>query len=353
MDQSNGMHERLLNVDPMLGYAQIARHYAERRIMHKVKIGFLAGAVVVAAVVGGVVGYEANGLAKQFEGIVGPANTKPKVSAAVKPDVVTETIQQLSCNAVLDFNVGTAASARQDYISGFSADETLPFSATYCNQGQGLQANTLVTKTAAGKVKDVKVYLPQYFMVNPALNFNDAAVMCSGLSSAATETQLNQARATYQQAISSHQTVNCNINEHTTGLGLASDQTAAAVIYAAQLGAQNAADTYFYSQKQEQAIDATIAKQVISEETKTYAVKPNQVQVVPPPYESPVQQLERDWLNNGKTIKESMRSVRFVDELGTTKLDESTYWGTDVSIGVPYLNPQQVSEVNGFISTNQ
>ncbi len=328
-------------------FGRVAYRHATRKVSRKLKALGATALLAIGAFAGYQVGHGSNGA---LGGGFGSA--KPKAEAAVKPNITTEAIQQISCNANIYFNVGATASAREYYVSGFSVSSTYPFEATFCAKGQGLEANTFITKTAAGKVKDVKVYLPQYFAVNPAMNFNDAGVYCSGLTAGATNKQINQAISNYNNEVKNGQIVSCGLNEHTTGLGLVSDGTAAETIFAAQSAAQNAADLSSYNQAQESSIDNTISKQVVAEDSKRYGISAKRVEVVIPPVESQLSQIKTDWNNNGKKIDGAMRYVKFTDVNNHTYLDETSYWGANITIGVPYLPPNVVSEANSYIAAH-
>ncbi len=346
------MRRKVIPVEQSPGYpeqvARVAYHYAERKIGRTLKTIGAVGLVAVGALVGFEIGHGSSGsLGSGF------GSTKPKAEAAVKPEITTEATQQISCNANIYFNVGAKASAREYYISGFSSDTVYPFKANFCNNGQGLGADTFVTRTAAGEVKEVKVDLPHYFAVNPAMNFNKAAVYCSGLSSDASEKQIKQAVQAWDNAVSHNKTVDCKLNDRATGLGIASDGTAAGVIYANQLAAQNAADMYWFNETQVNGMLDAIKQSAITEDVKKYHVSPGMVEVVTPPYVSPLNQLKIDWNNNGKTIDQAMKEVKFSD-VGdkTTVLEETTYWGVDVTVDVPYIPPKQVEEINNYIASN-
>ena len=346
------MRRKVIPVEQSPGYpeqvARVAYHYAERKIGRTLKTIGVVGLLGAGVLVGFEIGHGSSGsLGSGF------GSTKPKAEAAVKPDITTESIQQISCNANIFFNVGAKASASEYVISGFSSDTTYPFKASFCNNGQGLEADTFVTRTAAGKVKEVKVVLPHYFAVNPAMNFNKAAVYCSGLSSSASEKQIKQAVQAWDNAVSHNQTVDCKINDKATGLGLASDSTAAGVIYASQLAAQNAADMYWFNKDQVNGMLTTIKNTAISEDAQQYNVSPDMVNVEMPSYVSALSQLETDWNNNGKTIDEAMKEVKFSDVGNeTTVLEETTYWGVGVTVDVPYIPPKQVKEINNYIASN-
>jgi hypothetical protein len=271
-------------------------------------------------------------------------STPPKAQAEAVQKESRATTDRITCSDNISFDIGSHASSTEYWFSGFSVRHLYGDRALECNP-DGFYVPVERTFNKNGVVTKAVVSEVSYAPFNTGVDFNNP-VICMNLSDTATNAQIEAATKLYYKEKKTGHPVDCNFGEETTGMGVASANTAAADTVAAMMYAQDAGALSPIPKQVDQKIirDAT----ALTREEEQARYPDAKIVIKKPKPASEFSQIEASWDTQGSDIKQALLSYHFENNGGKTELAmTSAYDGIHGGIGFPKtLSEKQIDELN-------
>lgn len=277
------------------------------------------------------------------------SNTPPIAQAAVNSQTYQAFTTDIRCADEISVDVGVTDHSRFAWISGYEENHIYPVRFLECGT-DGYQVSGVKKSLADGKVISVTVAETNYSPTNAGVDFNDGAVLCMNLPATATLQQIKQAQETYDRERANNKTLNCDFGQNTTGAGIVTPEVVAADTVASYTLAQDAAALSPVPNPLQQKVINTVTKQTKAQLSNDYPGA--KIMVKPPKLESPINQIEADWIENGEDITYSLSSYKLVNPPnGDSEMEvTSVYNGAKGTIILPIrLLNSQLSKLNAFM----
>jgi hypothetical protein len=264
-------------------------------------------------------------------------STPPDASASATQQEAKATTDQILCADNETFDIGSKAHSTEYWVSGFSVNHKYGDRALECDP-DGFYVPVERTFNKAGVVTKAVVSEANYAPVNTSVDINNP-VICMNLSASATSAQIEAATKLYFKEKDAGHVVNCNFGEKTTGLGVASANTAAADTVAALLFAQDAGALSPIDKQVYNKIVRDVTSLTREQEQARYPDA--KIIIKKPKVPSEYTEILNSWDTQGADIKQALLHYHFVDVHGQTQLDvESAYDGIHGGIGFPREIPK-------------